>query len=350
MKKKYIYISKLDDKKVLKLAYDDHKDNIIFRDYSNVLRQIDQEKYAKFLDIIGTEQARLAALWLRMIKKYPKDGLLCPCLSNPIMQELIPKAKAYARKNNIVIKYEDIPIASFTYDKDMFNAIELKEMPFHDALKMIIKKKEEEMKKEEDLKNNNIMYYQFAHKAYPDVDYDVLFNFSGVYELSEIKFREEKQTHSIKADTIIKELDEEKMGDFIYSIEENEKIKIYANAYMIELFDNVLTKLDLSKVKNKYLRKLIRLRQKYDIYTSLLFINNKFPEEFGVVIPWNSDKKMPRHALKIARKFMIKNEIKSLKKDMNELKINGFLIKSDDSVEIIDYTQAANYFDMSFVI
>ena len=341
---RYYFISKLDEKKAFKLIHDNDKDNIIFRDYPSTLQKIDQEKYARLLEAIGTEQARLAALWLKMLKKYSKDGLLRPCLSNPITQEMIANAKAYARKDNIVIKYNDVPIASFTYGKDMFKAIGFNEMLFNEALKLMI------MKKEQDLKNGNFEYDQFIYRTHEDQDYDVSFSFLKACDYSRVKIQGKDKFHIIAGDAFIKELDVEKIGNLVYSIDRDEKIKISGNMNIIRLFDEALIQLDMSKIKNKYLRKLIRLRQRYDIFTSLLLINNKSAEEFGVKIVLNLNEKFPDSVMSVAWKMKIKDKIRSIKKDMNELKINGFLIKSDSSVEIIDYTQAARYFDMSFVI
>ena len=369
---RYYYISKLDEKKALKLIYDDQKENIIFRDYEQVLNKIDHEKYARLLDIIGTNQSKVAAVWLRLYKKYGKEACFFAIRSNPIITEFINNSKIYVEKYRVLLKYNnDAPVADIPLDLAGIgvSTFELQELEtinkcnsFQSTIDSLIEYKQQKLK-EAKVYNSYIIGSNDWNDKY-DVKID-LYDFSNHTVVNETtKADKITITNNLKIGTepatnfkkklllrdLIKELDIEKFIDALYTIDVNKTIKISISMDMIKFFDQAITQMDLSKVKNKYLRRLIRFRQKYDIYTSLLFVD-RFMHGFSAYINSNYDESLPLDVLKVKVKLNIKDEIKKLKQiKLYGIESNGFKINPDGTIEITNYSLALRHFDTSFVI
>jgi hypothetical protein len=339
---RYYLISKLDEKKAFKLTYDDNKEDIIFRDYERKLLEIDHDKYIKLLEIIGTNQAKIAATWLKLIKKYKKDGCFGIIKSNPIVDDIIKNAKAYVKDNLILIKYGDATLASIPFSVDIpevflftFKIPNGKELKFQEAIDLLIEYKKQKL--------NENDFYPIVIPYCTEI-YDVHLDFSGLYEHGFIKGKNK----SIPLSNFIKEIDVDKINDFIYSIKENDTIEFKGNAKAVMFLDKALSQIDLSKVKNKYLRRLIRFRQKHDIYTAMLLVN-QFTSGFGLKLYETNE--FPKRLAILDRKIKIKKDIKYLNKiKLNGLEKDGFYINPDGTFKIIDYKTAKYHFDMSFII
>jgi hypothetical protein len=370
---RYYYISKLDEKKALKLLYDEQKEKIIFRDYEHILIKIDHEKYAHLLEIIGTEQSKVAATWLRLYKKYGKEACFGAIRSNPIINEFINNSKVYVEKYKVLLKYNDVAIAEIPLDFASIgvNASELQELElinksksFQSAIDSLIEYKQQKLK-EAKVYNSYAVGSNDWNDKY-DIKIDLL-DFSNHTVVNKtikvdnvatannnispatIKTFKIPQKKLLLKD-LIKELDIEKLINELYSIDTNETIKLSVTIDMIKFLDQAITQMDLTKVKNKYLRRLIRFRQKFDIYVSLLLVD-RFMPGFSVYINSNYEESLPLNVLKIKAKLDIKNEIKRLKQiKLYGIEASGFKINPDGTVEITNYSSALKYFDTSFVI
>jgi hypothetical protein len=369
---RYYLISKLNEAKALKLAYDNNKENIIFRDYANKLSEIDHDKYAKLLEIIGTEQAKVAATWLKLYKKYGRETCFMAIRSNPIITEFVNNSKVYVEKYRVLLKYNnDVPVADIPLDWASIgvNTFELQELelinkskPFQSAIDLLIEYKQQKLK-EAKIYNSYIIGNIDSNDKY-DIKIDLL-DFSDHTIVNKIiKADNITTTNNLKINItsfripqkklllkdLIKELDIEKLINELYSIDINETIKISVAMSMIKFLDQTITQMNLPKVKNKYLRKLIRLRQKHDIYTSLLLVD-RFMPGFSVYINSDCEESFPLDVLKIKTKLDIKEEIKKLKQvKLYGIELNGFKINPDGTVEIINYSSALIHFNKSFVI
>jgi hypothetical protein len=337
---RYYLISKLDEKKALKLTYNNNKKDIIFRDYANKLFEIDHDKYARLLEIIGTDQAKVAAVWIKLAKKYKKDGCFGIIKSNPILDEIIKNAKAYIKDNYVVIKYENAPVAEFIFPLDTTTTLgNNNEIKFQDAIDLLIKHKKQKLNENE---SYPIITFNCAEA------YDVNLDFSGLYKYG---FTSKKNSYKpISLSNFIKEIDVDKINEFIYTITKDDTIKFDGNVKAVMFLDKALSQIDFSKVENKYIRKLIRLKQKYDIFTALLIVN-KFTSGFGVRIYSDLDMDFPKHLFLLNRKIKLKKDIIYLNKiKLNGIEKDGFYIYPDGTVKIMEYKTAKYYFDMSFII
>jgi hypothetical protein len=178
--------------------------------------------------------------------------------------------------------------------------------------------------------------------------YDVNLDFSGLYKYG---FTSRKNPYKpISLSNFIKEVDVDKINEFIYTITKDDTIKFDGNVKAVMFLDKALSQIDFSKVENKYIRKLIRLKQKYDIFTALLMVN-QFTSGFGVKIYSDLDKDFPEHLFSLSRKIKLKKDIIYLNKiKLNGIEKNGFYIYPDGTVKIMEYKTAKYYFDMSFII
>lgn len=352
---RYYYISKLNDQKVMRLVHDPDKDNIIFRDYSGVLEKIDHDKYAKYLEIIGTEQAKVAAAWLRLYKKYGNEGYFRPIKSNPIVHEMIREAKVYVKGSSLLIKYKDATIATCGFVYFVSHLIGDKEVLFKDAIDLLIKHNKEQL----DNKEENIYTFDASRGALKRI-YDAVIDLSELgtskshYTITEESTKNNmvfRRITEVPLSNFIKEFDANAFGEFLYKIEEDSTVKFEGDKKAIELFDKVLNQVDYSKIKNRYIRKLIRLKQKYDIFIAILLMSTFIPEKFGATFYISSSNELPKHVYDIDKILWRKKQIKELMKIKNKgVEINGFKINPDGTIRGVDFVKASANFNISFVI
>jgi len=343
---RYYKISSLNEQKVMKLLYDPYKHYIIFRDDASKLLEIDQDKYAKMLEIIGTEQAKVAATWLKIIKKYKNINSFIISSKNPALKELIANSKIYVDEDKFTIQYGDAPIAEIYFSATYFPELDLlkpnEKFELSKAFDILIDRAKRLL--------NNVDEYDKYLFDYPlDQKYNVNFNFERInYGFKRYYRGKNFNVKTIPISHFIKELNADKIKEIIYSIKENDTISIHGDLNMINLLDKAFAELDITKVKNIYIKKLIKLRKRFDIFTSLLFLTQS-PEKFRLELNYENSN-LPDHVIKISKKIRLKYILKKLKEDKaNGLSISGFHFNPDGTIKIVSYQLAASDFDLSFL-
>jgi hypothetical protein len=334
------YISKLDEQKALKLLYDNEKELIEFRDDIRNLKQIDINKSIKLLRIIGTEKARLTAVWLETMLEFPDyiDEPIDEIYNNnvhPATQKILKNSIAYVDRNSIYLKYKDAIVVDIPYTELPFPKTIMK---FTDAINWL----------NENIKNINLNddkdLYLNEKSIYSKSGKYVGIYLSAIQEpIVSLTNHKEFVGKDIKLDveSIIKSIDCEKMAEQMTKIPSDYNIYLtFSSEKTLDILNEISKIINISEVKNVALRTLFKLIRKTNKPLLALAIIHYLSPSFEARCYWDFEKlKDFNEFLALVGKIKKREKIKIIKKiirDRLSIYEGNVIINYDSTVQIKD--------------
>ena len=332
----YYYISKLDEKKAMKILYSNNKENVIFKDYIDELKKVNIEEKIKLLKIINTENSRLTAMWLEEIFSFP-DYIEKPIDDtnemHPALRKILVNSIAYLNKSEIRLLYKNTTVAAFNVE--IFPNINYMPsmMRFNNAIDWLVENANKIIRIEHDdfLPEKKIYEKnQYINFSLSDLDSGLLQYRDFVSNSNEIK---------IKIFEIIESINYEKLADVITKLPSNKGIRItFKDDIELEILNKIAEVIDISKIKNSQLRLLFKIIKATNKPLVALATLHYLWKDFESVC-YNDIKELKDHeeAMMVARKIearKFKKKLKQAIKNGLDIESHGIKIRYDGTVDV----------------